>query len=295
MTAAMLRPPARLPDVRIRRAWTASIVMLACLVALPGCSAARSSQHQPSGPSSSASPSGPSPSGPQLTGSLLVSADSSLSPVMSQLVSAFVAAHPSVRLFPVTYEGPNALAAAIAQGATPDVVAMADPAAMAQLTSGGLVVSATVQTFARDPLEIAVKAGNPEQISSLADLAKPGINVALPDPSVPLGLRAAQALALAGVRVNPVSTQLQAQPIIQSVVTGTVDAGIVAASDVSAAGAQVAGVPIPPAGNVDAMDLAAPMVNSPNQEVAAAFVAYLSAPAAAGILRAAGFLPGAGG
>ena len=56
---------------------------------------------------------------------------------------------------------------------------------MAKLVDAGLV--RTPDTFARNKLQIAVAAGNPENIVGLADLARPGVSVVLAAPGVPAG------------------------------------------------------------------------------------------------------------
>src|SRR2546430_16312580 len=69
-------------------------------------------------------------------------------------------------------------------GPPADVFASADAANMSELTAAGYVVSGTAQTFARNVLEIVVKAGNPKGIQSLSDLARQGVVVVLGDPSI---------------------------------------------------------------------------------------------------------------
>jgi molybdate transport system substrate-binding protein len=258
------------------------MVVLAVLLALPACTA----HHRASG-----HPASPSPTAPALTGSLQISADSSLNPVMNQLAAAFVAAHPGVRLLPVTYQGTQALTTAIEQGPIPDVLAVADPSALGALSGANAVVSATVRTFATDPLVIVVKAGDPTGIQTLSDLAKPGVAVVLPDPSLPLGTEAAQVLAQAGVHLTAPTTTLAAAAVVQDVGGGAANAGVVAASDVVTGGSPVTAVAIPAPVDVAAQETIAVLANSPNQQVATAFAAYLLSPGARSTLTAAGFQP----
>ncbi|HLI56635.1 MAG TPA: extracellular solute-binding protein [Actinomycetota bacterium] len=264
------------PDRRTTR--PAGILALALLLLVPACTG-----HP--GPASGSSAT-PTASGPPLTGSLQIYADSSLDPVMNQLASAFTAAHPGVRLLPISYEGTQALATSLASGATPDVVAVADPAAL-----GPNAVTGTVQTFASDPLEVVVKANDPAGIQALPDLARPSISVVLPDPSLPLGVHAEQALAAAGVRLPSAATSLSVPTIMNDVGAGTDDAGIVNASDVVTGGSPVTGVAIPAGDQFPTTETVAAMSGTPNQTVAAAFASYLASPSARAILTAAGFEP----
>lgn len=257
----------------------AGVVALACLLLCAACTG-----HKGPAARSTATPTA---TGPALSGSLQIYADSSLDPVMNQLASAFVAAHPGVRLLPISFEGTQALATSLEAGATPDVVAVVDPAAL-----GSNVVTGTMLAFASDPLRIVVKANDPAGIQALSDLARPGISVVLPDPSLPLGLKVEQALAAAGVRLAAATTSLSAPTIVQQVGAGTDDAGIVEASDVVTGGTPVTGVAIPASDQFPTTETAAAMGGTPNQSVAAAFVSFLETGPARALLTAAGFVPG---
>jgi len=115
--------------------------------------------------------------------------------------------------------------AQVEAGAPVDVIATADPEAMARLVRAGLVDAP--RTFARNRLAIAVEPGNPERIAGLADLARSGLKVVLADPSVPAGRYARQALERAGAAVRPVSLELDVKAVARKVETGEADAGIV--------------------------------------------------------------------
>jgi molybdate transport system substrate-binding protein len=259
------------------------VAALLCAVMLAACSA----HHTGLAATPTATAAGPS----DLAGNLQIAADASLDPVIGQLAAGFLSKNPGVHLLPISYEGTQALTTSILDGATPDVIAVSDPAAVTRLGATSLVVSATVHAFASDPLQIVVKAGNPTGIAALGDLAKAGTGVVLPDPSIPLGAEVIQLLAEAGVRITPMTTELQVPAIVQDIVTGTANAGIVAASDVVTGGSAVTGVAIPASDDVGASETVAAMTNSPNQTVAAAFAAYTASAGARTILRAAGFVP----
>lgn len=75
----------------------------------------------------------------------------------------------------------------------PDIIA-ASPAALASLKTDGLV-SAPV-SYANNDLTLLVPAGNPAAVKGLADLARPGVRVAMPDPRTEgIGALALSALA----------------------------------------------------------------------------------------------------
>ena len=106
--------------------------------------------------------------------------------------------------------------------------------------------SATGPTpFAKNVLEIAVPPDNPGKIAALADLAKPGVKVALCQPQVPCGDLAQKVLATAKVQVAPVTLEADVKATLTKVQLGEVDAGLVYVTDVKAAGDKVLGVRIP--------------------------------------------------
>ncbi|HEU5002461.1 MAG TPA: substrate-binding domain-containing protein [Actinomycetota bacterium] len=233
-----------------------------------------------------------SPSGPALSGSLRIAADSALQAAFNNLVTGFVSAHRGLTVTP-TYLGSQALAATLQRGTTADVVAVASGTGgfVDALTTAGLVVSGTAKPVARDPLQIAVPAGNPQGLTTLAALTGRGVQVALVEPSLPLGSAAQQALALAGVRLAKPTLELTAGSVIADVVSGTAQAGLVAASDVAAGGSSVTGVALPAADAVVTGYSIAAVGSAANPSAASAFIAYVLSPAGQQILQSAGFLP----
>jgi molybdate transport system substrate-binding protein len=242
-----------------------------------------------SGPKTASSPTG-SPSG-TASGSLAVFAAAPLRAAFDKMLSAFATSHPGVQVVTPTYQGSQALATAIQQGAPADVFASADTANVDQLTAAGYVVTGTAQTFARNALEIVVKAGNPKGIQSLSDLSRQGISVVLGDPSiVPAGQFGAQALARAHVTVQPAFVEPTVAGIL-SRVQGEADAGIVYQSDVASAGANLTGVAIPAAQNVIATYSIAVVKHPVNADAAQAFVQFVLSRQGQIILQDTGFLP----
>jgi molybdate transport system substrate-binding protein len=185
------------------------------------------------------------------------------------------------------YAGTQTLVAQLAQGAQADVFASADTVHMKTAQDAGLV-SGQPQIFAHNRLEIAVAKGNPKGIHSLADLGRSDLVVVLADSSVPAGKYAQQALAKAGVKVKPVSLELQVTAVLNKVALGEADAGIVYASDVATSG-KVDGVPIPDAQNVVADYPIAVLSGAQNKTNAEAFIGFVLSPRGQAILTQAGF------
>jgi molybdate transport system substrate-binding protein len=192
--------------------------------------------------------------------------------------------------FSLTYSfaGSQQLAAQIGAGAPADVVATADEETMARLVAADLVEMPT--TFARNTLQIAVGPRNPKAITSLGDLARPGLKVVLADPSVPAGRYARQALDKAGVTVRPVSLELDVKSVLGKVTSGEADAGVVYVTDVVAGGTTVAGVDIPATHNVAARYPVAMVRATRNRAAAQAFIDQLLHGPGRDALLAHGFL-----
>ena len=182
-----------------------------------------------------------------------------------------------------SFAGSQQLVAQVEAGAPVDVVATADPDAMDRLARAGLVD--TPRTFATNRMTIAVGPGNPERIQGLADLARDGLKVILADPAVPAGRYARQVLEGAGVRVRPMSLELDVKAVARKVAAGEADAGIVYATDV-AAGSSVA---IPAASNAVAAYPVAVVRTSANGAAAQAFLERLLGQAGRAALTAHGF------
>lgn len=233
---------------------------------------------------SSTTPAGARPSGASgVTGEVTVLAAASLTTAFTTLADSFEKANPgtTVRL---SFGSSTTLAQQIAQGADADLYASAGTTALQQL--GDAEPTAT-DTLARNTLEIATPAGNPAQVTSLADLARKDVDVVLCASSVPCGRAADEILARAGVRAHIVSRELDVSSTLAKVTLDEADAAVVYHSDVVTAGDAVDGVEIPAAQNTT---LTYPLLRFGDGAATTAFAAYLAGPEGARALRAAGFL-----
>ena len=129
--------------------------------------------------------------------------------------------------------------------------------------------------FAGNRLAIAVAAGNPKQVTALADLARPGLVVVLAAPTVPAGKYAVDSLAKAGVKITPASQELDVRSVLNKVALGEADAGIVYVTDVLSAGARVGSVAIPVQQQIVARYPVSVVTAAKNPQLARAFVDYL--------------------
>jgi molybdate transport system substrate-binding protein len=218
-----------------------------------------------------------------------VFAAASLTDAFKALGTSFQATHSAVTV-QFNFAGTPTLVTQIEQGASADVFASADMANMDKLNADGFT-SGTSQVFAHNKLEIVVGAGNPKSISGLADLAKPGVIYITEAATVPAGKYALQVLANAGVKVTPRSLETDVKSVVGKVALGEADAGIVYATDVSAAGSRVQGVQIPDAVNVIATYPIVAVKGTRNADLANAFIAYVLSADGQSKLQSFGFLP----
>jgi molybdate transport system substrate-binding protein len=241
-------------------------------VALAGCSS--------SSPGSSAASSSPS------TGTITVFAAASLTESFTKLGKQFEAAHPGDTV-KFSFGPSSGLETQITSGAPADVFASASPTNMQDLVSAG--DASNPQNFAKNTMEVAVPPNNPGKITSVNDLAKSSVKVALCQPQVPCGVVAAEVFKNAGITVNPVTLEPDVKSVLTKVELGDVDAGMVYVTDVMAAGTKVTGVTIPASDNASTLYPIATISSSKHMSIAQAFVAYVLSPAGQKVLTAAGF------
>jgi molybdate transport system substrate-binding protein len=228
------------------------------------------------------------PAAPRTTGSITVSAASSLTEVFNRLGKDFERKYRGTSVT-FNYGASNVLETQIEQGAPADAFASADTATADKLVAAGHVVDLPV-VFARNRLEIAVAKGNPKKIRTLADTVKPGIQLVLCAAAVPCGKFARQAFAKAGVTLPEVPTGQDVKDTLSTVRLGAADAAVVYVTDVKSARGQVVGVPIPTAQNVIASYPFALVTSASNPNTAQAFISYVTSRAGEATLATFGFV-----
>jgi molybdate transport system substrate-binding protein len=256
----------------MRRFAITAVAVVATAVA--GCSSSGSSSSSSSGSASGS------------TGSITVFAAASLQGSFTQIGKQFQAAHPGDTV-KFSFGPSSGLATQITSGAPADVFASAAPANMQQVVSAG--DASNPQNFAKNTMEVAVPPNNPGNVSSVTDLSKKSVKVALCQPQVPCGVVAAEVFKNAGITVKPVTLQPDVKSVLTQVETGNVDAGMVYVTDVMAAGTKVKGVEISASDNASTEYPIATVKDSKHMSVAEAFVSYVLSPAGQKVLTAAGF------
>lgn len=162
--------------------------------------------------------------------------------------------------------------------------------------------------YTTNDLAIMVAAGNPKHVTGLADLAKPGLRLAMPNPTtegvakqIQASLRKAGGDALEQTVYESKAregstylTQIHHRQTPMRILEGRSDAGVVWSSEVrfqQSLGNPLAGIPIPAELNTNATYAAGIVRGAPHSEAAAAWLAYLQSEEAQQIYGRFGFKP----
>ncbi|MFD1658715.1 molybdate ABC transporter substrate-binding protein [Streptomyces caeni] len=268
---------------RSRRTLQVTGSAAAALLALSACSASSGS-----GPGSGKASGSSASSSSKPSGTVTVFAAASLKESFTALGEKFEKEHPGTKVA-LSFGGSDTLAASITGGAPADVFAAASPKTMKIVTDAG-GVSGTPATFVRNQLEIATLPGNPDKISSLKDLTRPGLKVVLCDKTVPCGAAAQKTLDASHLRLTPVSYEQNVKAALNKVELKEADAALVYRTDVKAAGGRVRGVEFPESAEAVNDYPIALLRNAPNAPAAEAFVALVRSAEGREVLTEAGFL-----
>lgn len=215
---------------------------------------------------------------------LIVFAAASLTDTFEAIAADFEAAHPGVDVL-FSFGGSSELAAQIAEGAPADVFASANSRQMRAAQESERVNADAPVIFARNKLTLIVPADNPAGIEALADLAQPGLTLVVASEGVPVRDYTEAMLALLAedeafgaayveaFRANIASEEPNVRQVAAKVALGEADAGIVYASDVTPdLRESVVALVIPDAVNTIAEYPAAVLNDTPQPELAQAFV-----------------------
>jgi len=209
--------------VRVGPLLVAGGLAAALTASLVGCAGSGSASSAPSTGSSGAD-ANDAETGETVT----VFAAASLKAAFDEMAEAFEAENENIDIAPITYDGSSTLATQIIEGAPVDVFASADERNMRKVVDEGLAGSPSL--FATNTLVVAVPAGNPGQVETLADLAN--VTTVLCAPEVPCGGASEQLLANVGVVVTPASLEQNVTAVLAKVSANEADAGLVYATDV---------------------------------------------------------------
>lgn len=239
----------------------------------------------------------PTPAPTNAPVALTVFAAASLTEAFTEIGEAFEAQHAGVTVT-FNFGGSQTLRTQLEQGASADVFASANAKEMEAAIAAALVDAGTAQIFATNDLVVIVPPNNPAQITTLADLAKPGLKLVLAAEEVPVGQYARQSLAKmntvygadfqTNVLANVVSNEDNVRQVAAKVQLGEADAGLVYATDAKALPVLLT-LGIPPELNVAANYPIARLTAAPHAQGANTFVQFVLSKAGQAILSKWGF------
>lgn len=216
-----------------------------------------------------------------------MSAAASLAGAFADLEADFEVAYPGVDVV-LNLGASSSMREQVLAGAPVDVFASADEADLEALVDAGLTASAPV-VFATNRLSLAVPAGNPGEVRTLADLADPARFVGLCAESAPCGRLARDLLERASVEAAIDSAEPDVRALVTKLAEGELDAGIVYATDVVGSGGRIEAVEVPRDLDVAVPYPIAVMRTAADRSAAQAFVDHVLSEAGRAVLREHGF------
>ena len=216
-----------------------------------------------------------------------VFAAASLTGVLHDIVKQYETLHPGVHII-ANYDGSQALRTQIEQGAMADVFLSANAKQLLALRDQGLMENSSIGMFAKNKLVVIVPSSNPGNITTLQDLARPGIKLVIGTKDVPIGDYARQILKKMAndttygpsyqdaVLDNVLSEETTVTGVVAKVQLGEADAGIVYETDITPDNRdKFIVIAIPDKYNVIAEYPAGVVKSSGNKDEAIRFIAYL--------------------
>jgi len=178
-------------------------------------------------------------------GTIIAYTAASLKGASAKLGEGYAAMYPGRKVV-FNLDGTQALTTQVENGAYADVFISASPKYTRQLTSGGYFAEGTAKTLTTNYVIVILPDKNPAGITSLSDLAKPGVKIARAAATVPVGIATDAAIGnLAkstygqewndSVNKNTVTYETSEPSVATKVALGEVDAGFVYESTATAA------------------------------------------------------------
>jgi len=243
------------------------------------------------------------PSPAQEKKELTVFAAASLTGALTGIAQEYETAHTDTKIV-LNFDGSQALRTQIEQGAHADLFLSANTKHMTTLQGEDMIVNDSVRIFAKNKLALLVPKDNRANITSLSDLATPGIRLVMGTKEVPFGDYTRQMLGKMAndsaygsayqdaVMKNVISEEPAVTGLVARLRLGEADAGIAYASDVSEGDRElITTLPVPDQYNVIASYPLGIVQESKVKDQAAAFAQFISSPGGDAILSRYGFTP----
>lgn len=237
---------------------------------------------------------------------VIVFAAASMQETLDEIRAMYAEAAPEVRLT-CSFDSSGTLKTQIEEGAPCDVFISAAQKQMNQLDGGGdgedglhMIDPSTRINLLENKVTLVVPPGNPAGITGFDDLVQRlrdgGILVAVGNSDVPVGQYTQRIFSYYGLDEaqladsGELTYSTNVKEVTTQVAAGSVDCGIIYATDAFSAGLEVAGeATAEMCGQV--IYPAAVLSESPHKEAAEAFLDYLRGPEAMAVFESAGFSP----
>jgi molybdate transport system substrate-binding protein len=213
---------------------------------------------------------------PHPTTSITVYASSAMIKSLTAIGKQFEAENPGTSV-EFIFASSSELSAQLAGGNNADVFVSGDHVNMAAVANAGLVDSTPVP-IAADDLVIATAPGNHDHLASFADLARPGVRIAVCGAPGGCGWATRQLQARTGVRLSPQNVDTTGVDVLRDVAAGKVDAGLVFKTDALNAGDHVSWFGFPESADATVTSWIATMKDSGEAELASKFVRDVTGP-----------------
>ena len=170
-----------------------------------------------------------------------VFAAASLTNAFTELAENYEENTPAINIR-LNFAGSSTLREQLVEGADADVFASASASIMDSLVGAGHV-DGDPEVFAKNRLVLAVPAGNPGRLAGMADLSRAELFIGICADAVPCGELASAIVDEAGVEASIDTYEPNVRALVNRLIDGELDAGLVYASDVSAANGSLVVVP----------------------------------------------------
>ncbi|MBL9077270.1 MAG: substrate-binding domain-containing protein [Planctomycetes bacterium] len=221
---------------------------------------------------------------------IVVWSTDSMRDAMARLARHYETAVPGAKVEVWCAGGAELLAKRTAGGPC-DVLVIGDSSQMSRFAAAAHLAAGSPAELARSRIAIVTAAGNPQRITGLRDLVRPGLRLAFGQRSSSIGRYTRWALSHLLLEAAPAVELPTAAAVLAAVRDGKADAGVVYTTTFADAGAAVARVDVPPDENQPVLYSISVDREAQEPAGAAAFRAVALSDAGQAILRDCGFLP----
>lgn len=236
------------------------------------------------------------------TGDITVFIAASLTGASEEIKRVFESAYPGYTLT-INLENTQTLKTQVENGALPDVFISASTKHTRELTAGGYFMNETVADLCTNWIAIVTPKDNPAGITTIADLSKPGILIAMGAEEIPVGINTRKVIDKIAndiaygtkwkdaVYANTVTHETTDPGVVEKVKLGEVDAGFIYESSCKASEEDLNMITIPKDFNEIQFYSIASLHLAPNPNGAEAFENFMLGEEGQEILTSFGFIP----